>query len=329
MGLKFDDFVNAIGDADSTEEIKALTVPVAVSVEQAETPLDMVDEPSYFNINLTEDTLAVADHIGVAREKVEVFHEYITSEFSEEFKVASEQMHKYWKNEKLDDKEYNLFGEVRYTRYLQKFVSDFTDFICGRVDSYHYNLMVKSPHGFLKKELVGYLQWLVGLYRSGFGDMSKDKWVLAQKQAPAVTTLDIYFLKENMINKSDEYLDGCNLYDIYNSPLLCVYLCGDVRIDSEIVHEIYTYRSVHMQNALSCFVVICPFEMKSYNRDSFFGGIWKEIVVSIDGDKFLNDEKQVDTRLHSVYCYFKSNKDAVKPIGIDSQSKMELVKSLF
>ena len=171
--------------------------------------------------------------------------------------------------------------------------------------------------------------WLSGIYRADFVEIPKDKWVLSQSQAPALSVLDIQFLKDGLHDKSGADTGGCNLRDIYNSPVLCVYLCGDTRIDSEIVHEIYTYRSTHLQNALSTFVVISSLHLELYNSDRFFGDMWKEMVINTEGGYASDDLEAFDMRLHKLYCYFKSNRDVLTPIGVGSTIQAEMIKNLF
>lgn len=328
MGVKFDDFVNAFGD-DDLDEIKPVAVPVAVPVEKPETPLDMVDNPQIYEAELTDETLAVADRLGLSRGCIERFHNFYISDFGNDAKASTEKLRKFWRNEKLDDKGYLLASDFVYAKAMQKFVRGFEDFTSGRTDTFRRNMLIRAPHGFLKQPLAHYLQWLMGLYRAGFGDMPKDKWVLAQSQAPALSVLDIYFLKEGLHDKNGADTGGCNLKDIYNSPLLCVYLCGDARIDSEIVHEIYSYRTAHLQNALSCFVVLTHLNFELYNSDKFFGDMWKEIVVSTESGLSEDNEKLFDARLHKLYCYFKSNRDFLAPVGAGSAQSVELMKHLF
>lgn len=326
MGVKFDDFINAIGDMEDTEAIKSTPVPVAVPVSLPETPLDMPDEPQVYEIELTEETLAVADKMGLSREFIKRFHKFYTTDFGNDAKASAEKLRSFWKNEKLDDKSYVLMSDFVYAKGLQKFVRGYTDFICGKVDKFQRNMLIRAPHGFLKQELAHYMLWLSGIYRAGFGDMEKDKWTLSQSQAPALSVLDIYFLKEGLHDRSGADTGGCNLCDIYNSPLLCVYLCGDTKIDSEIIHEIYTYRSTRIQNALSCLVVISSLHLELYNSDRFFGDMWKEMVVNTESN--YDDNETFDARLHKLYCYFKSNRDVLTPVGA-GPVQVELIKSLF
>lgn len=329
MGIKFDDYISAIGDVDDAEEIKSLAVPVSVPVAEPETPLDMPENPQIYEIELTEETLAIADKLGLNRTYIKQFHKFFTTDFGNDAKASTEKLRRFWKNEKLDDKSYVLMSDFVYAKALQKFVRGYADFICGKTESFQRNMLIRAPHGFLKQPMTHYLQWLMGLYRAGFGDMEKDKWVLAQSQAPALSVLDIHFLKEGLHDKTGADTGGCNLKDIYNSPLLCVYLCGDARVDSEIVHEIYSYRTAHMQNALSCFVVVTHLNFELYNSDRFFGDMWKEIVVSTESSFSSDDDEGFDPRLHKLYCYFKSSRDVLTPVGAGSAQSVELMKSLF
>lgn len=327
LGVKFDDFVNAIGDIDDAEELKAVSVPVAVPLPAPETPLDLPEEPQTYEIELTEETLAVADKMGLSRDFIKRFHKFITTDFGNDAKASTEKLRSFWKNEKLDDKAYVLMSDFVYAKGLQKFVRGYTDFICGKVSTFQRNMLIRAPHGFLKQELAHYMLWLSGIYRADFAQIPKDKWVISQSQAPALSVLDIQFLKDGLHDKSGADTGGCNLRDIYNSPVLCVYLCGDTRVDSEIVHEIYTYRSTHLQNALSTFVVISSLHLELYNSDRFFGDMWKEMVINTEG--IYSDDDAFDARLHKLYCYFKSNRDVLTPIGVGSSVQAELIKNLF
>ena len=315
MGIDFRAFLNSACD-DEDDEIRLPEVTVS-PVDAAN--VEAVSE-DLFTVELNDKTLLIADNLGIARDDIERFHEFAYAEFGDDFASGSKKVQKYWRNSKLGEKGYVLLHDFAYARGLQKYTHEFTDFVSGKTKQFQKNLLVRSPHGFLGLEFMRYLLWLLGLYRSSLVDYTKDHWLLSAVQVPLLTTMDIHFLKSGMQLTGAETENEYNLREIYNSPLLCVCMCGDARIDSEIVHEIYTYRTAHLQTVLSCFVVLTNAHLDLYNSDRYFGDMWKEMVVNIDDGYTDSDEK--DTRLRRLTCYFKSDRDAVSTLGMDVYQAM-------
>ena len=328
--MKFTEVLNSIGDEDEiTPGSLGGKIPVKELNLSPEPLLDVPTDAKPFDVELSEENLAIADSLNIPRGIIEKFHKFFNSDFGNDVKVAGPRLKRFWQNEKLDDKDYLIMRDFVYAKAMQKFVREYKSFICGETDIFQKNLLVTAPVGFMQRELLYYMTWLMELYRADKGDKPKDKWVLKAAQAPVLSTLDIHFLKTGMHDASGEDTGGCNLKQIYSSPLLCVTLCGDVRVDSEIVHEIYTYRSTHLQNACSCFVVTSSIGMDLYSTDRYFGDLWKEMTTANESVSDDKDVGKMDPRFYKLYCYFKSERDALAPIGIGGAQSSDLLKTFF